>query len=281
MKPALSQVCSLQSPFDKDVADYAAGACRSIELWLGKLETWLQDHSLDDVRRLMTENEVEFPVASYQGGLLASQGDARREHWQHFERRLELCRALGVRTMVVACDIAEPPEPLTLDRVRVSLAQAAQAAGNAGLRLALEFQARSTLGNNLQTAAALVGEADSPHLGLCFDVFEYYAGPSKFEDLAYLSSANLFHVQFSDLTEVARELAADGDRILPGDGDFQLPPIVEALAAIGYAGYVSVELMNPQIWQVPARQFGEIAMTALRKVLGQASMGGGNGESEK
>jgi len=178
-----------------------------------------------------------------------------------------------VKTLVVACDIAEPPEPLTVQRIRASLAQAAQAAGEQGVRLALEFQARSMLGNNLQTAAALVSEADSPHLGLCFDVFEYYAGPSKFEDLGYLSPANLFHVQFSDITEVARELATDSDRILPGDGDFQLGPIVEALGAVGYDGYVSVELMNPQIWQVPARQFGEIAMTALRKVLGQASMG--------
>ncbi|HEX4149123.1 MAG TPA: sugar phosphate isomerase/epimerase, partial [Pirellulales bacterium] len=155
---------------------------------------------------------------------------------------------------------------------------AAQAAGEQGLRLALEFQAHSTLGNNLQTAAALVGDVASPQLGLCLDVFHYYAGPSKFEDLAYLSPANLFHVQFSDLTDVARETATDGDRILPGDGDFQLGPIVEALTAIGYADYVSVELMNPQIWQVPARQFGEIAMTALRKVLGQASMGGGSEE---
>jgi 4-hydroxyphenylpyruvate dioxygenase len=273
MKPALSQVCSLHSPFDQDVIDYAAGACRSIELWLGKLETWLDKHSLDDVRRLMTEHEVEFPVASYQGGLLASQGDARRQHWQHFHHRLDLCRQLNVQTLVVACDIAEPPQPATLDRIRMSLAQAAQAAGEAGLRLALEFQARSTLGNNLQTAAALVGETGSPHLGLCFDVFHYYAGPSKFEDLAYLSPANLFHVQFSDVTEVARELTADGDRVLPGDGDFQLAAIVEVLGTIGYDGYVSVELMNPQIWQVPARQFGEIAMTALRKVLGQASMG--------
>jgi hypothetical protein len=31
-------------------------------------------------------------------------------------------------------------------------------------------------------------------------------------------------------------------------------------------------LMNPQLWQVPPRQFGEIALTALRKLLGQASM---------
>jgi hypothetical protein len=31
--------------------------------------------------------------------------------------------------------------------------------------------------------------------------------------------------------------------------------------------------MNPQIWQNPARQVAEIGMTALRKLLGQASMG--------
>jgi hypothetical protein len=30
--------------------------------------------------------------------------------------------------------------------------------------------------------------------------------------------------------------------------------------------------MNPQLWQVPPRQFGEIALTALRKLLGQAAM---------
>jgi hypothetical protein len=33
-----------------------------------------------------------------------------------------------------------------------------------------------------------------------------------------------------------------------------------------------VELHNPALWRVPPRQFGEIAMTALRRALGQASM---------
>jgi sugar phosphate isomerase/epimerase len=68
-------------------------------------------------------------------------------------------------------------------------------------------------------------------------------------------------------------LAADADRILPGDGDFDLEPILAALRAINYQGYVSLELMNPQIWRIPPRQLGEIGMTAMRKVLGQASMG--------
>ncbi len=104
-------------------------------------------------------------------------------------------------------------------------------------------------------------------------MFHYYTGPSKLEDLAYLSRDNLFHVQLCDLSGVPRELAADADRILPGDGDFQLTPIVDALRSIDYQGCVSVELMNPQIWQIPPRQVAEIGMTALRKLLGQASMG--------
>ena len=69
-----------------------------------------------------------------------------------------------------------------------------------------------------------------------------------------------------------RELATDGDRVLPGDGDFLLGSDRRPTRAIDYTGCVSVELMNPRIWQIPARQFGEVAMTALRKVLGQAKV---------
>lgn len=273
MKPALSQVCSLNSPFEKDIEDYAAGACHAVEIWLGKLETYLEGHSVDDVRRLFDEQQMAAPVATFQGGLLSSQGDARREHWNHFSRRLKLLREIGVGTLVVACDVMGPLRQQDIERVQTSLVQAAAQAGEHGLRLALEFQSAATFGSNLQTAAALVREAGSPHLGLCFDVFHYYAGPSKAEDLAYLTRDNLFHVQLCDLAATPREFAADADRILPGDGDFQLRPVLDAVRTIGYEGYISVELMNPQIWRVPARQFGEIGMTALRRLLGQASMG--------
>lgn len=268
MLPAVAQVCSLESPFEKDLDDYAAGACHVVELWWGKLEAFLDRHSIEDVRRLLEEHAVVAPVASFQGGLLTSQADARRQHWEHFRRRLDLCPTLGIGTLVVAADVHGPLSQQDLERVQTSLKQAADEAGRREVRLALEFQAPATFGNNLQTAAALVAECGSPHLGLCLDLFHYFVGPSKTEDLAYLSPENLFHVQLCDLAGIPRELASDADRILPGDGDIPLAPVLDALRAIGYAGVVSVELMNPQIWRIPARQFGEIAITALRKVLG-------------
>jgi sugar phosphate isomerase/epimerase len=272
MHPALSQICSLESPFEKDIADYAAGQCRFVELWLTKLESYLEARSLEAVKRLLEENGVQAPVAALQGGLLASQGAARREAWDLFARRLELCRRLGIEVLVVACDVPSPLTQQDLERVRLSLRQAAQEGEQSGVRIALEFQIRSAIGNNLQSAAALVEEAGSPFLGLCFDAFHYYVGPSKPEDLGLLSRENLFHVQLCDLSDIPREFATDSDRILPGDGDIPLALIIERLRQIDYGRLVSIELMNPQIWRISALQFGEIGMTALRKILGQAEM---------
>jgi 4-hydroxyphenylpyruvate dioxygenase len=269
----LAQVSTLAAPLERDVEDYAAGACRAIELWLGKVDSYLANQTADDLRRLLERYEMAAPVASFQGGLLTSQGEARREHWQSFEKRLALCRELGVGVLVVAGDIAGPLSQTDLERVQVSLRQAADLAERHGVRVALEFQGRAAFANNLQTAAALVADVDCPHLGLCLDAFHYYIGPSKEEDLAHLTRENLFHVQLCDLLGQARELAADADRVLPGDGELPLGPLVARLRAIDYTGAVSVELMNPQLWMVPPRQFGEIAMTALRKVLGLAAMG--------
>jgi 2-keto-myo-inositol isomerase len=272
MIPTLSQVCCLNSPFDRDLEDFAAGQCRSVEVWLTKLEEYLKSHTLQDVRFWLDKLGVQLPVASFQGGLLASQGDARREAWQLFDKRLELCREIGIGTIVVACDVPPPLTQQTIERVQASLVQVAQEAGRRGLRAALEFQADSSFGNNLQTAAALVREVGSPHLGLCLDALHFHVGPSKTEDLAYLTRENLFHVQLCDLADTPRELASDSARILPGEGDINLAAIIERLRQIDYRACVSLELLNPQLWQVPPLQLGEIGMTALRTLLGQARM---------
>ena len=272
MLPALAQVCSLPSPFETDLEEYAAGHVAAVEVWLTKLETYLQSHSLDDVRKLKADLDIQLPVASYQGGLLASQGEHRREAWELFRRRLALCRDLEIGTLIVACDVLRPLDPQALERVQVSLAHLAQEAAPHNVRIALEFQASSAVGNNIHTAAALVADVASPHLGLCLDAFHYYTGPSKPEDLGYLTRENLFHVQLCDLADRPREFFTDSDRILPGDGEINLLPILARLKEIDYQGCVSVELLNPQLWQVPPRSFGEIAITALRKLLGVAQM---------
>lgn len=270
MLPAISQVCSLSSSLEDDIDGYADAAGSAIELWLTKLEDYLASHRASEVKARSLDRGLQLAAASFQGGLLLSQGEARKAAWDQFDRRLDLCAELGIPTLVVTPDFLGPFGPVDIERARVSLAQGGEQAEKRGVRLALEFQARGTFLNNLETAAMFVRSAEHSHVGICLDVFHYYVGPSKFEDLSLVSRDNLFHVQVSDLADCPRELAGDADRILPGDGDFQLAPVFDRLRQIGYDRYVALEMLNPMLWQIPARQLGEIGLTALRKALGLA-----------
>jgi 2-keto-myo-inositol isomerase len=272
MKPALSTVCSLDSGLETILEDYAAGHCDAVDLWLGHAETYLESHGPGELKELFEARGIMAVAASFQGGLLTSQGDARREHWSHFESRLGLLRELAIPVLVVAGDAFGPLTPQDLARLSVSLSEAAARAADAGVRLALEFDARASFPNNLQSAVALVEDVGRPNLGICLDWFHFSVGPSKPLDLHLLSRETLAHVQLSDTADVPREMATDADRILPGEGSSPPDELVQRLVEIGYAGAVSVELHNPRLWRVPPRQFGEIAMTSLRTLLGHASM---------
>jgi sugar phosphate isomerase/epimerase len=273
MRPSIATVCSLQSRLETVLEDYAAGHVESIDLWLGQADAYLKERSVATLREAMAGHGISALAASFQGGLLTSQGEARVEHWKTFEGRLALCRDLSVPVLVVAGDAFGPLGPQDLGRLSLSLAEAAKRAADAGVKLALEFDARASFPNNLQSAVALVEEVGSSSLGVCLDWFQWTVGPSKPLDLWLLSRENLAHVQLSDIADVPREMASDADRILPGEGSSPVDDLVRRLGEIGYAGAVAVELMNPQLWGVPPRQFGEIAITALRKSLGQAEMG--------
>ena len=267
MIPCIAQATTLSASFADDVANYPAGGCTAIEVWLTKFEKHLQDVSADDTRKALADRGVNLIAAAYQGGLLLSQGEQRKAHFDHFKRRLDLCQQFGISTLLLVADFAQSPDADALGRAVVSLAQAAQWAAGFGVRVALEFRGADAFCSCLDTALTLVEQCREPNAGVCLDSFHYYKGPSKPEDLDRLTGANLFHVQVSDVAGVPRELMTDSDRVMPGDGDFRLDPLVRRLKDISYTGAVSLELLNPVLWQLKATQVIELGMAALARLL--------------
>jgi 2-keto-myo-inositol isomerase len=217
---------------------------------------------------------VRLVAAAGQGGLLLSRGVGRAAHWDHFRRRLALLAELGVPLLIVAADSAPggaeggAPGMEDLARAAASLGEAAELAGSFGVRIALEFQKSSPICACLDTAAALVAQCGSRNAGVCLDAFHFQTGPSKLEDLDGLPGELIAWVQLCDLSGMPRELAGDADRILPGDGDLPLRAIVERLAGCGYRGHVSLELLNPHLWQVAADRVADMGRRAMLRVLG-------------
>jgi sugar phosphate isomerase/epimerase len=267
MTPCISQATTLPASFADDAEAYPSAGCRAVEVWLTKLEKHLQDVSADGTRKALADGGIALVAAAYQGGLLLSQGEQRKAHFEHFKRRLDLCQQFGIPTMLLVADFAHSPDSTALGRAVVSLAQAAQWAAGFGVRLALEFRGTDAFCSCLDTAITLVEQCGEPNAGVCLDAFHYYKGPSKPEDLERLTAANLFHVQVCDVAGVPRELMSDSERVMPGEGDFRLEPIVQRLKQIHYAGGVWLELMNPVLWQLKPTQVVELGMTALQRLL--------------
>src|SRR5437588_6872373 len=101
MKPCLSEATTLPSTFAQDVANYADAGATGMEVWLTKLETHLEAHSVGATRSLVGDRSLALAAAAYQGGLLLSQGEQRQAHYDHFRRRLEICQALDIATLIL------------------------------------------------------------------------------------------------------------------------------------------------------------------------------------
>lgn len=266
MKTCFSEATTMPATFAEDVAA-CAGVVGGIEVWLTKLENHLKDFDIPDAKKRLADTGLLPAAASYQGGLLLSQGEARKVHFDHFRRRLDLCQGIGIETLLIAPDFSHGVDPQSLERAVVSLAQAGQWAAGFGVRLALEFRATDAFCTSLDTAIRLTAACGEPNVGVCLDTFHFFKGPSKERDLELLTANNLFFVQVSDVSGVPRELASDADRILPGDGEMPLAEMLATLRTRGYDGWVSVELLNPTLWQLKPSQVAEMAAAAVARIL--------------
>lgn len=102
MHPTLSTVCSLNASIETIVADYAAGHCNTIELWLGHAENYIAENSISSLKDLFLAHDVNVVAASFQGGLLTDSQDARVEHVKHFTSRLDMLQAIGVPLLIIS-----------------------------------------------------------------------------------------------------------------------------------------------------------------------------------
>ena len=267
MNVCLSQATTLPAGAADDLAAFADVGAAGAELWLTKIEQHLDRHPLDDLKTLFADRNLRPAAAAYQGGLLLTQGEQRKAGFDHFRKRLELCQALGVPTMVLVADFAQRVDAQALQRSVVSLKQAGQWAAGYGVRLALEFRGGDTFCSCLETALILAEQAAEPNVGVCLDWFHFYKGPSKADDLARLTNQNLFHVHVADVAGLPRELMTDADRVMPGDGDFSFAPLAETLRKIGYDGWVSLETFNPVFWQLKPTQVAELGLMAVNRIF--------------
>lgn len=273
MKPCISQACLFSTSFEEDVKGFMEGGCRTMEIWLTKVEKHLATNSIAQTHALLADHGITCPAASYQGGLLFSSGEQKKLHLDHFRKRLDLCQGLDIPVINLLAEFPPGVDQDGIQRALDSLRETAHWAEAFNTKLSLEFRAKSPFLNNLETTLAFLHAANMGNLGVTLDFFHFHCGPSKLSDIHPGIIDKIFLVQVSDLMGITREMASDSDRIFPGDGDLPLSPFFSTLKQAGYQGFISLELMNPIISKSKVAQVTELGLNSLQRFLSDKPAG--------
>jgi sugar phosphate isomerase/epimerase len=244
---AISQVSTLAAGFADDVRAYAAAGADGIGIWELKLGDGPDGRALEQLAAsgLGSSSAVPAVPSILPLPLLPGPDDPRQRiaSLQASVHRLAAFRPAAIVCLTGPAGGRDPDEArgLVVDGLR----EVAAEAGRAGVRLAVEpFQREGiedwSLVNTLDEAAELVDEVGSPAVGIQFDVWHLWNTPDLLEEIERHAPL-LAGVHVGDWREPTRGWA---DRVLPGDGAADLPAILGALDAAGWAGYYDLEIFS-------------------------------------
>jgi len=258
----------MTSDLETDVVASAHAGFKALELWGAKIDKYLADHSLDDLKALLTEEGVA-PMSINSIEFITFRGN---EYPQIRARCRELCQiaqAIGCPTVVV---VPSPTpsrettwEEIVDEHVKV-LRDMGDIAAEYGVKLSFELLGFGWCSVRTPRGAwEIVQKTGRDNVGLVVDCAHLYGGGGLFNEIDGLDPAHVFTFHLDDLEDLPKEAITDAKRILPGLGVIPLADICRRLQKLGYNGDCSVELFRPEYWEWDPKELAvQVRESAIR-----------------
>jgi sugar phosphate isomerase/epimerase len=176
--------------------------------------------------------------------------------------------ALGAVSLT-AVSMAESDVPV--EGMTEPFADLCDQAAQVGALVHLEF-VPMTFVSTLAIAWDMVRDAARLNGGIVFDTWHFFRGDPDYSLLASIPGDRIFGVQIDDALAEPRESMRDDtvNRLLPGDGTFDLTTVIRALADIGALTWVGPEVISPVLEAMPAVEAARLAADRTRRVVAEA-----------
>ena len=256
MKLAYSANAYMRFPVDEAIRRIAGLGYRGIELMFDTPHAWPEDVTPADVagiRRALEQTGLE--IANVNAFMMNKINDPRQPYWHpswiepdkayrqvridHTIRSLTLARELGVDHIST-----EPGGPIesedqraaAMDTFAEMLGPVLDHAAKQRVKLMIEPEP-GLLIENLAQFLDLRERIDSPWLGLNYDVGHFFCVSEPLGETIRRLGPQIDHVHVEDIAA-----SRVHHHLVPGDGAIGFAEVFDALDAIGYDGWVTVEL---------------------------------------
>jgi sugar phosphate isomerase/epimerase len=245
--------------------DIAAKAgYQAIEPWIDEIEVFVRSGgSLSDLKKRISDRGLAVASAIGFAEWIVDDDVRRGKGLERAKVEMDLVRQIGGKH--IAAPAAGAAEVSNIDYLRAAerYRSLLEVGDQMDVVPQVEVWGFSKTLQRLGQAVFVAIESQHPKACVLPDVYHLYKGGSEFAGLKLLSGAAIHVFHMNDYpADPPRETIGDGDRVYPGDGVAPLPEIIQTLRDINFDGYLSVELFNPNYWQLNPL---EVAREALAK----------------
>ena len=270
MKLAFHGATTMTSNLETDLAVTAGAGYQALEVWATKMDRYLANHSLADLKALFEKHGV-MPLALNSIEFIAFRGSEYAQIQARLHELGKIAQAIHCPTVVVVPsplpDRALAWTEIVTEYVNV-LRDLSEIARLYGVRLSFEFLGFGWCSVRTPRAAfEIIQAVERDNVGLTVDAAHFYGGGGLLSELDQLDPARIFAFHLDDLEDTPKEAISDATRLLPGLGVVPLNEICARLKRIGYDGSCAIELFRPEYWQWEPQELALKAREAALKVL--------------
>ena len=218
----------------------------------------------DDVIALVQESGMKVATLGAEYGFLFATGDESRRLFGVLEETAANARTFGCDLIMVAPGQTNG----TVKQAAENFRAAGELVSKYGCRIALEFNSVHAVINRLAIGREIVALAAHPACGLLLDAYHMERGGDGGRSFEDMPGEEIFAVQVSDVPHgPPPKEARPTDRLIPGQGRVRWNDFFGLLVEKRYAGYVSYEAPNPELWSRPPAEVAREAAAAIRRLL--------------
>ena len=237
----------------------------AIELWHDEIDAHLtQGGSLADLKKALSDHGLAVPTTIYLAGWFDSTGDEHTRAVDQCKRRMAQAVELGAPFI-----IAGPPAGQADVEIGALHYRELLEIGSAmGVKPAMEFLGFVEQLNTIEAARDVMEKSGHPDATTVLDPFHIFRGGGSVESIAKLTAAQIAVSHFNDVVaDPPREQQHDRDRVMPGDGVFDLKRYVELLSQVGYDRFLSLELFREDLWAQDPREVARMGIEKMKAVV--------------
>ena len=265
LKYCLNASTIMTTPIMRQIEVAAEAGYEAIELWHDHIDAYTGDGgSVAEIRKAVDDHGLAVPTTIYLAGWFDSQGDEYLANLDECRRRMTDSAAIGAPHI-----IAGPPGGTTdYELGAVRYRELLELGRGIGVKPAMEFLGFVDQLNTIEDALEVMLGSGDPDATTVLDPFHIFRGGGSVESISLLSESQIAVSHFNDVpADPPREIQHDKDRVMPGDGEFDLARYLELLLATGYDRYLSLELFREDLWQQDPLDVAQRGMEKMKGVI--------------